>query len=161
MFLGVSSQAPTERQLRYKEKVTELRRKRNTGLNKEQKEKYMVSGLDKSVCVIHHISFDCTFLSQISILTSPLVPARHQEHRQSHGTSREPLLENITSDYDLELFRKAQARASDDLVREKTHLHLPLTLCRLPFIFGLIALLLCCSLQTLPCSCRRRLTCFW
>nr|XP_020444423.1 histone acetyltransferase KAT7-like isoform X2 [Monopterus albus] len=72
------SQAPTERQLRYKEKVTELRRKRNSGLNKEQKEKYM-------------------------------------EHRQSHGTSREPLLENITSDYDLELFRKAQARASEDL----------------------------------------------
>ncbi|KAF0032290.1 hypothetical protein F2P81_014580 [Scophthalmus maximus] len=72
------NQAPTERQLRYKEKVTELRRKRNSGLNKEQKDKYM-------------------------------------EHRQSHGTSREPLLENITSDYDLELFRKAQARASDDL----------------------------------------------
>uniref|UniRef100_A0A8D3BUV0 Histone acetyltransferase n=1 Tax=Scophthalmus maximus TaxID=52904 RepID=A0A8D3BUV0_SCOMX len=74
------NQAPTERQLRYKEKVTELRRKRNSGLNKEQKDKYM-------------------------------------EHRQSHGTSREPLLENITSDYDLELFRKAQARASDDLLR--------------------------------------------
>lgn len=72
------SQAPSDRQLRYKEKVTELRRKRNSGLNKEQKEKYM-------------------------------------EHRQSHGTSREPLLENITSDYDLELFRKAQARASEDL----------------------------------------------
>ncbi|TMS14860.1 Histone acetyltransferase KAT7 [Larimichthys crocea] len=70
--------APTERQLRYKEKVTELRRKRNTSLNKEQKEKYI-------------------------------------DHRQSHGASREPLLENITSDYDLELFRKAQARASDDL----------------------------------------------
>ncbi|XP_040917551.1 histone acetyltransferase KAT7-like isoform X3 [Toxotes jaculatrix] len=67
------NQAPTERQLRYKEKVTELRRKRNSGLNKEQKEKYM-------------------------------------EHRQSHGTSREPLLENITSDYDLELFRKAQEK---------------------------------------------------
>ncbi|XP_065820612.1 histone acetyltransferase KAT7 isoform X6 [Labrus bergylta] len=65
------SQAPTDRQLRYKEKVTELRRKRNSGLNKEQKEKYM-------------------------------------EHNQSHGASREPLLENITSDYDLELFRKAQ-----------------------------------------------------
>uniref|UniRef100_A0A3Q4GV77 Histone acetyltransferase n=1 Tax=Neolamprologus brichardi TaxID=32507 RepID=A0A3Q4GV77_NEOBR len=76
--LHFTRHAPTERQLRYKEKVTELRRKRNTGLNKEQKEKYM-------------------------------------EHRQSHGTSREPLLENITSDYDLELFRKAQARASDDL----------------------------------------------
>ncbi|XP_067333130.1 histone acetyltransferase KAT7-like isoform X6 [Channa argus] len=35
------NQAPTDRQLRYKEKVTELRRKRNSGLNKEQKEKYM------------------------------------------------------------------------------------------------------------------------
>ncbi|RXM35485.1 Histone acetyltransferase KAT7 [Acipenser ruthenus] len=71
-------QAPTERQMRYKEKVTELRKKRNAGLLKEQKEKYM-------------------------------------EHRQTHGNTREPLLENITSDYDLELFRKAQARASDDL----------------------------------------------
>uniref|UniRef100_A0A8C8J4W3 Histone acetyltransferase n=1 Tax=Oncorhynchus tshawytscha TaxID=74940 RepID=A0A8C8J4W3_ONCTS len=40
---------------------------------------------------------------------------RHQEHRQSHGNTREPLLENITSEYDLELFRKAQARASEDL----------------------------------------------
>uniref|UniRef100_A0A8C4HQC3 Histone acetyltransferase n=1 Tax=Dicentrarchus labrax TaxID=13489 RepID=A0A8C4HQC3_DICLA len=72
------NQAPTDRQLRYKEKVTELRRKRNSSLNKDQKEK-------------------------------------HMDHRQSHGASREPLLENITSDYDLELFRKAQARASDDL----------------------------------------------
>ncbi len=40
----------------------------------------------------------------------------YQEHRQTHGTTREPLLENITSDYDLELFRKAQARAAEDLV---------------------------------------------
>ncbi|KAE8575160.1 hypothetical protein XENTR_v10003740 [Xenopus tropicalis] len=71
-------QAPTERQLRYKEKVTELRKKRNSGLTKEQKEKYM-------------------------------------EHRQTYGDTREPLLENLTSEYDLELFRRAQARASDDL----------------------------------------------
>ncbi|XP_062304761.1 histone acetyltransferase KAT7 isoform X2 [Osmerus eperlanus] len=71
-------QAPTDRQLRYKEKVTELRKKRNSGPLKEQKEKYL-------------------------------------DHRQIHGSQREPLLENITSDYDLELFRKAQARASDDL----------------------------------------------
>uniref|UniRef100_A0A8B9H7U3 Histone acetyltransferase n=1 Tax=Astyanax mexicanus TaxID=7994 RepID=A0A8B9H7U3_ASTMX len=67
-----------ERQLCYKEKVTEMRRKRNSTPLKEHKEKYV-------------------------------------EHRQAHGASREPLLENITSDYDLELFRKAQARASDDL----------------------------------------------
>uniref|UniRef100_A0A8C5BND3 Histone acetyltransferase n=1 Tax=Gadus morhua TaxID=8049 RepID=A0A8C5BND3_GADMO len=72
------NQAPSERQLRYKEKVTDLRRKRNYGLNKEQKEK-------------------------------------HMDPRQSHGAGREPLLENITSDYDLELFRKAQARASTNL----------------------------------------------
>uniref|UniRef100_A0A3Q2ZN53 Histone acetyltransferase n=1 Tax=Hippocampus comes TaxID=109280 RepID=A0A3Q2ZN53_HIPCM len=73
-----ASETPTERQLRYKEKVTDLRKKRNAGLNKEEKDKYM-------------------------------------DHRQSHGMSREPLLENITSDYDLDLFRKAQARASEDL----------------------------------------------
>ncbi|XP_061701019.1 histone acetyltransferase KAT7-like isoform X2 [Syngnathoides biaculeatus] len=72
------NQTPTERQLRYKEKVTELRKKRNAGLNKDEKDKCM-------------------------------------DHRQSHGMSREPLLENITSDYDLDLFRKAQARASEDL----------------------------------------------
>uniref|UniRef100_A0A672R207 Histone acetyltransferase n=1 Tax=Sinocyclocheilus grahami TaxID=75366 RepID=A0A672R207_SINGR len=71
-------QAQTERQLRYKEKVTEMRRKRNSVPLKEQKDKYT-------------------------------------EHRQTHGSSREPLLENITSDYDLELFRKAQARVLDDL----------------------------------------------
>ncbi|XP_006120492.2 histone acetyltransferase KAT7 isoform X1 [Pelodiscus sinensis] len=71
-------QAPTERQLRYKEKVAELRKKRNAGLTKEQKEKYM-------------------------------------EHRQTYGNTREPLLENLTSEYDLELFRRAQARASEDL----------------------------------------------
>ncbi|TRY98239.1 hypothetical protein DNTS_035204 [Danionella cerebrum] len=71
-------QGHTERQLRYKEKVTEMRRKRNAVPQKEQKDK-------------------------------------RTEQRQSHVSSLEPLLENITSDYDLELFRKAQARASDDL----------------------------------------------
>uniref|UniRef100_A0A672TA62 Histone acetyltransferase n=1 Tax=Sinocyclocheilus grahami TaxID=75366 RepID=A0A672TA62_SINGR len=71
-------QAQTERQLRYKEKVTEMRRKRNSAPFKEQKDKYT-------------------------------------EHKQTHGSSHEPLLENITSDYDLELFRKAQACATDDL----------------------------------------------
>ncbi|KAM6175667.1 histone acetyltransferase KAT7 isoform 2-T2 [Erethizon dorsatum] len=70
--------APTERQLRYKEKVAELRKKRNSGLSKEQKEK-------------------------------------HMEHRQTYGNTREPLLENLTSEYDLDLFRRAQARASEDL----------------------------------------------
>ncbi|XP_063044386.1 histone acetyltransferase KAT7-like isoform X2 [Engraulis encrasicolus] len=71
-------QTPTERQMQYKEKVTEMRRKRNSGLLKEHKDK-------------------------------------HVDHRHTHAGSREPVLENITSDYDLELFRKAQARASDDL----------------------------------------------
>ncbi|KAM7370999.1 hypothetical protein PAMP_010505 [Pampus punctatissimus] len=71
-------QTPTSKQSRYKEQVTEMRKGRNSGLQKEQKEK-------------------------------------HMEHRQTHSNTREPLLENITSDYDLELFRKAQARASEDL----------------------------------------------
>ncbi|XP_030256078.1 histone acetyltransferase KAT7 isoform X1 [Sparus aurata] len=71
-------QTPTSKQSKYKEQVAEMRKGRNSGLQKEQKEK-------------------------------------HMEHRQTHGNTREPLLENITSDYDLELFRKAQARASEDL----------------------------------------------
>ncbi|CAK6964086.1 histone acetyltransferase KAT7 [Scomber scombrus] len=71
-------QTPTSKQSRYKEQVAEIRKGRNSGLQKEQKEK-------------------------------------HMEHRQTHSNTREPLLENITSDYDLELFRKAQARASEDL----------------------------------------------
>uniref|UniRef100_H2UZG0 Histone acetyltransferase n=2 Tax=Takifugu rubripes TaxID=31033 RepID=H2UZG0_TAKRU len=71
-------QIPTSKQSKYKEQVAEMRKGRNSGLQKEQKEKHMA-------------------------------------HRQTHGNTREPLLENITSDYDLELFRKAQARASEDL----------------------------------------------
>lgn len=43
-----------------------------------------------------------------------------QEHRQTYGNTREPLLENLTSEYDLDLFRRAQARASEDLVSIKT-----------------------------------------
>ncbi|CDQ71034.1 unnamed protein product [Oncorhynchus mykiss] len=35
-------QTPTSRQTRYKEQVTEMRKGRNSGLTKEQKEKYMV-----------------------------------------------------------------------------------------------------------------------
>ncbi|XP_075890698.1 histone acetyltransferase KAT7 isoform X3 [Nelusetta ayraudi] len=71
-------QTPTSKQSKYKEQVAEMRKGRNSGLQKEQKEK-------------------------------------HMEHRQTYGNTREPLLDNITSDYDLELFRKAQARASEDL----------------------------------------------
>uniref|UniRef100_A0A8C1P509 Histone acetyltransferase n=1 Tax=Cyprinus carpio TaxID=7962 RepID=A0A8C1P509_CYPCA len=89
-------QAQTERQLRYKEKVTEMRRKRNSVPLKEQKDKYTVSQI--------HV-----WLSELSLFDSL------QEHKQTHCSSHEPLLENITSDYDLELFRKAQACASDDL----------------------------------------------
>ncbi|XP_065133271.1 histone acetyltransferase KAT7a isoform X2 [Paramisgurnus dabryanus] len=71
-------QAQAERQLRYKEKVTEMRRKRSSVPLKEQKEKYT-------------------------------------EPRQTHGSSWEPLLENITSDYDLELFRKAQEKLQEQV----------------------------------------------
>lgn len=45
-------QAPTARQVKYKEKVQELRKKKDTGLSKEQKEKYMVCLL---FAVIHTI----------------------------------------------------------------------------------------------------------
>ncbi|EHB08089.1 Histone acetyltransferase MYST2 [Heterocephalus glaber] len=37
------------------------------------------------------------------------------EHRQTYGNTWEPFLENLTSEYDLDLFHRAQARASEDL----------------------------------------------
>lgn len=145
------SQAPSDRQLRYKEKVTELRKKRNSSLNKEQKEKHIVSGWD-----LLRLSVPYSRTSPYKDLASLPLPLRWQDHRQSHGASREPLLENITSDYDLELFRKAQARASEDLVREKAHHHFP----PLSFLFSSfcwITLLPLCSIQqTLPSSLRSR-----
>uniref|UniRef100_S4RP37 Histone acetyltransferase n=1 Tax=Petromyzon marinus TaxID=7757 RepID=S4RP37_PETMA len=76
-------QGPTEKQLRYREKVTELRKNRNAGPTEEQKQKYI-------------------------------------EHRQTHAMSREPLLDGLTSPYDLELFRRAQTRACLDM--EQMHL---------------------------------------
>ena len=40
----------------------------------------------------------------------------YMKHRKEYENSREPLLKGITSDYDLDLFRQAQARAIEDLV---------------------------------------------
>ena len=37
------------------------------------------------------------------------------EHRQTYGNARETLLENLNSEYDLDLFRRAWAQASEDL----------------------------------------------
>uniref|UniRef100_A0A2K6G2E8 Histone acetyltransferase n=1 Tax=Propithecus coquereli TaxID=379532 RepID=A0A2K6G2E8_PROCO len=47
--------------------------------------------------------------------TEQVVDFSDREHRQTYGNTREPLLENLTSEYDLDLFRRAQARASEDL----------------------------------------------
>uniref|UniRef100_A0A8C5F0Z1 Histone acetyltransferase n=1 Tax=Gouania willdenowi TaxID=441366 RepID=A0A8C5F0Z1_GOUWI len=109
-------QTPTSKQSKYKEQVTEMRKGRNSVLQKEQKEKHMVSsGLTlSSLFVAKHT--DTLPYTQILLLAyfCAFVSCQ-QEHRQTHSNTREPLLENITSEYDLELFRKAQARASEDL----------------------------------------------
>lgn len=47
-------QAPTARQVKYKEKVQELRKKKDAGLSKDQKEKYMVWLLPSFVCLRTH-----------------------------------------------------------------------------------------------------------
>ncbi|KFO34950.1 Histone acetyltransferase MYST2 [Fukomys damarensis] len=124
-------QAPTERQLRYKEKVAELRKKRNSGLSKEQKEKYManpggvgVGASDQSVARSGLAMRTAPGLAVARVLQCRVTfsPGEAeawilvvQEHRQTYGNTREPLLENLTSEYDLDLFRRAQARASEDL----------------------------------------------
>lgn len=42
---------------------------------------------------------------------------RNRLHREEYHKSREPLLDGLTSQYDLELFRKAQMRAAEDMER--------------------------------------------
>lgn len=39
-----------------------------------------------------------------------------EEHRQLYQMSREPLLTGLTSEYDLKLFREAQALAAEQMV---------------------------------------------
>lgn len=117
-------QTPTSKQSRYKEQVTEMRKGRNSGLQKEQKEKHMVRHRHSNMqlfaccCVTTTTGTPLVYLyiGLYIILSLFLFLSGPQEHRQTHGNTREPLLENITSEYDLELFRKAQARASEDLV---------------------------------------------
>ncbi|KAK2083458.1 Histone acetyltransferase kat7 [Saguinus oedipus] len=40
---------------------------------------------------------------------------KQMEHRQTYGNTPEPLIENLTSEYHLDHFQRAQARASEDL----------------------------------------------
>lgn len=46
----------------------------------------------------------------VSVLTSM------KEHHEAHGNHREPLLDGLTTTYDVNLFREAQARALEDKV---------------------------------------------
>ena len=95
-----------------------MRKGRNSGLQKEQKEKHMVCHWLTISSGTLAYPYSGVFLYIGSYIKVSLFLSLFglQEHRQTHGNTREPLLENITSDYDLELFRKAQARASEDLV---------------------------------------------
>ena len=47
------------------------------------------------------------------------VREEHRQHKQKYGNSRQPLITGLTSDYDYELFREAQARACELLVSIK------------------------------------------
>ncbi|RUS81606.1 hypothetical protein EGW08_010619 [Elysia chlorotica] len=47
------------------------------------------------------------------------VREKHRQHKQKHGNSRQPLITGLTSDYDYELFREAQARACELLIKEE------------------------------------------
>ncbi len=92
------SQAPTERQLRYKEKVTELRRKRNSGLNKEQKERYLVSGWERNLvcaisllCLLFHIRPSSTsfpyYILKGFFPSPPPLPGAPSEPRSKQGAA--------------------------------------------------------------------------
>lgn len=42
--------------------------------------------------------------------------ADHRKHQETHGRTREPLLKGLASDFDLKMFREAQAKACEVLV---------------------------------------------
>jgi len=44
------------------------------------------------------------------------VKEEHQRHREQHDISHEPLLNGLTSEFDLKLFRDAQMIACEQLV---------------------------------------------
>lgn len=48
------------------------------------------------------------------------VREEHRQHKQKYGNSRQPLITGLTSDYDYELFREAQARACELLEHQMT-----------------------------------------
>lgn len=48
------------------------------------------------------------------------IKAEHRKHQETHGRTREPLLKGLASDFDLKLFREAQARACEVLEHEIT-----------------------------------------
>ncbi len=43
-----------------------------------------------------------------------------RKHTEQYGSQREPLLDGLTSDYDIRLFREAQSRACEEVVRLRT-----------------------------------------
>lgn len=45
------------------------------------------------------------------------VKEKHRKHKETYGSTRQPLISGLTSDYDYELFREAQSRACELLVR--------------------------------------------
>ena len=53
--------------------------------------------------------------SQFEGVTSSTIQ-QLREHFEAHGKNREPMLDGISSDYDMKLFREAQARACEDKV---------------------------------------------
>ena len=44
-----------------------------------------------------------------------LLKKEHLDHAEEHGSCRQPRLDGLTSEYDLKLFREAQAKAAEDL----------------------------------------------
>ena len=42
---------------------------------------------------------------------------KNRNHREEYHKSREPLLDGLTSQYDMDLFRQAQIRASEEMVK--------------------------------------------
>ena len=49
---------------------------------------------------------------------TPELREKHSKHRETYHMTRQPLLDGLASEYDMELFKEAQARACELLVSD-------------------------------------------
>ena len=94
VYLPLNLQTPTQKQSRYKEQVVELRKGRNSGLQKEQKEKHMVHQHPITCCyplAVSQRKHPCSIMFLVCCFTSCLSSRLVLRSIDSHTVTPESL----------------------------------------------------------------------